>query len=266
MKSLFLLAVGLLASHTSAFAANSETKLNTPLNEASQSSVRQMALEETAIIPTENKKNSTDASGLSTGMLSLKDPHQEINLRNWKYFLTLSAQSFSPRGSTSNDLGTQFNLNDQNSTVMPAIGLGASGNISQNERMNFGWGFGAKVGYASQNSTVTLPSGYRIDDSRLNTTEISLNPYLSFNTPQVAWLDIRAGYLLGTLNYTETSSDDFAKFSRQANFQGANLGADFHVGRRWSVLLDYSYKTLTRSDAGIDIPESSLEVGTRVIW
>lgn len=266
MKSLFLLAVGVLAINARAFAANTETKLNTPLNETSQSSVRQMALEETAIIPTEQKDKPSDASGLSTGMLSLKDPHQSVSLRSWKYFMTLSAESFSPRGNTSNDLGTQFNLSNQGATLMPAFGLGASDNITHGEQMNLGWGLGARVGYASQNATVTLPSGYRIDDSRLSSTELSLNPYLSFNSPQLSWLDVNVGYLYGTLNYTQTSSDDFAKFSRQANFQGANIGADFRVNNTWSILLDYSYKTLTSSNSDINIPESSLEVGTRVIW
>lgn len=265
MKSFFLLAVGLVAVQSPAYATTSETKLNTPLSQTSESSMRQMALEETSVIPTENKDKPSDAAGTSSGMLSLKDPHQSVSLRSWKYFLTLSAQSFSPKGATTNDLGTQFNLDEQNSTVMPALGLGVSGHILRGEQLNLGWGLGGKVGYSSQNAVVTLPNGFRIDDARLNSTEMTLNPYLSFNSPALAWLDVRAGYLLGSINYTETSTNDFAKFSRQASFQGFNAGADFYIGRRWSILLDYSYKTLARS-SDIQLSESSLEVGTRVIW
>lgn len=260
MKTLLLTAAACFAFHSLAFAQEDTTSAKLP----STASVRQMAIEETSVVPSEQKAHPTDVS-VTGGMLTLKDNKPEVHLRSWDYFLGFSAQSYAPAGQATNDYGTQFNLNGTSTTVMPAIAFGFVKPAFENDNITTAWGLGAKVGYASQNAPVTMPNGYLIDDARLNTTDLSLNPFIRLSSPSLSWLEAHVGYLVGTLNYAETSTNDFAKFSRTASYQGYNVGADLRLNRNWSILVDYSYKSLNATK-DIQIQSNNLEVGTRVQW
>lgn len=261
MKTLLLSAAVCMALQSFAQAQEEDT---TSASLSSSASIRQMAIEETAIVPSEVKAHPTDVS-VTGGMLTLKENKPEVHLRSWDYFLSLSAQSFAPAGTATNDYGTRFNLNETSTTVMPALALGIVKHAYESDNLTVAWGVGGKVSYSSQNAPVTMPNGFLIDDARLNTTELGLNPFVRVGSPLISWLEVNAGYILGSLNYAETSTNDFAKFSRTASFQGYNLGADFRLSRRWSILVDYSHKSLNASN-DIDIQNNNVEVGTRVQW
>lgn len=248
------LSVFALTFSANVFAATEESTL----------SIREQATQETSVVEGKNQSKSTDAA---QGILSLNDPRMEVITRTWKYYISLSAQQFSPRGSATNDYNSTVDLDGQSKTIMPALGFGFQTRDMQLNNVRLGFGLGAQFGYASQEVNFTMPNGYRIDDVRLNTTELSAQPFITLGAASWTKMDLVLGGAYGNIGYTQTSSDRYAKFSKQASFWGASVGVDYHVNNNWTLLTKYTQKSLTsKSEDGIDVQANNIELGTKVLW
>lgn len=240
-------------------AKNTETT-STP----TELSLKQMALAETA--PVEGQQTQTSATDAQvSGMLTLKDPRPEVVTRSWTYFAGLTAQTFQAEGRVSKEGSGIFNLAESNQSIMPGLELGFMTRAFQTQALLWKFGLRGKAALSTQAYNVILASGYKIDDARLNTTLFSGGPLVSLQWGRFQWLAFTFSPQFGTVNYTQTSSNDFAKFSKQAGFEAFSYGLDFAVGKSWSVFTEWSQRTL-KDNTEIALQKDNFELGTKVTW
>jgi hypothetical protein len=225
-------------------------------------SVREAALAETKASGVASK-SATDAT--TTGMLVLKDPKPEIMGRSWQYFAGFTAQQFQPKGTVTTETAGTFDLSKNDQTFMPGLTVGVmtpEWNVS-NILISGGLRFDGSM--ATQNASVTLPSGTSVDDARLNTSMLSGGPTLALRHTKLSWLGVTFTPQWGNLNYTQSSSNDFAHFSKQASYTAMNYGLDFRLTKKWSVFTEWSQRELTGQQE-IALEKDSFELGTKVSW
>ncbi len=227
-------------------------------------SLRTEALQENLINDSQKKSIRTDAR--IEGMLSLKDPHENVQERGWLYFLQFSLQSFQPAGRAETDFHYTFDLSNNSHTAMPALFFGFENNLFKTDRMTLRWGLGARFGYTSQNAKVVFPSGYSESDARLNTLVLSAAPYVMLSLPSLPSWGFKLGGEFGTLSYTQTSSNDLATFSKQASYRAFVLGLNYSLSKAWGLTFDYSQRKLTDAQQTIAIQRDNFELGSRLIW
>ncbi|WII71297.1 hypothetical protein QJS83_12575 [Bdellovibrio sp. 22V] len=255
MKWSFLLAVTLLSAVCSA--QSSKTKIAAPAP-----TLREQALAENEI-KGEQKAVASDAQ--VSGMLTLQDPRPEIITRSWKYFAALSAQSFQAEGVTSKEGAGTFDLGKNSQTVMPALELGVMSPSLQTKALLWKLGVRAKAGFASQGTDVTLDSGFKVDDARLNSTLFSGGLLLSMQWERLAWLSLTVSPQMGSVNYTQTSANDFATFSKQAGFNSIGYGLDIALTNKWSLFTEWTQRDL-KDNKDIALQRDNFELGTKVTW
>jgi hypothetical protein len=243
--------------------AQSSSTLSTTAATA-PSSMRDMAMAE-AQVTGKQQATATDAQ-VASGYLTLKDPRPEIVGRSWKYFASLSLQSFQAEGSASNDSAETFDLGKNDSTVMPTIKLGAMTTPWATGSLNWQFGARGQASFASQETSGILESGYQVNDARLNSTLLSVGPMLALSWQRLAWLSVTFSPQWGTINYTQSSSNDLAKFSKQAGYESLNYGLDFQIGSKWSVFTEYSNRSLRDGNQQVAIQANNFELGTKVQW
>ena len=231
-------------------------------NTMDASQLKKMALAETAC---ETKEQSSATNARTEGMLSLKDPRPEIITRSWKYLFGLSLQSFQPQGTVNTDLAGTFDLGSNDSTILPALELGAMSPLLLTGPAQWRLGGVAKFAYSSQKIDLTLASGYEVDDARLNTSMLSVGPAFSVQHEALNWLALTGTWQFGDLNYTQTSSTELASFSRHASFESVGLGLQFQLTKGWAVSTEWSDRKL-RSDETIALQKNNFELGTSVTW
>ena len=227
-------------------------------------SMREQAMAE-AQVTGKQQATATDAQ-VAGGYLTLKDPRPEIVGRSWKYFASLSLQTFQTEGSISNDSAETFNLGRNDSTVMPSLKLGAltvpwtTGALI--------WQFGARgqAYFASQQTDGILESGYQVNDTRLNTTLLSVGPEIALSWEGLPRLALTFSPQWGNLNYTQSSANDLAKFSKSAGYEALHYGLDYQIGSKWSVFTEYSTRALRESNEQVAIQANNFELGTTVKW
>lgn len=225
-------------------------------------SLKEMAIAEAKYDGSE-KSSATDAQ--VSGMLTLKDPRPEIITRSWKYFAGFSLQSFQPEGFASKEGSGSFDLSKNGTTVMPGIELGVMSPALQTKAVFWKLGLRAKGGFASQGTTMKLDSGYEIDDARLNTTMFSAGPAVSLGWERLPWLSLSVSPQYGNISYTQSSSNDFATFSKSGTYESMNYGVDVMVGKKWSVFTEWSQRTL-KDNNEIALQKDNFELGTKVTW
>jgi hypothetical protein len=230
--------------------------------QAMSQTIREQALAETKIVATA-QTSATDAQ--TTGMLVLKDPRPEILTRSWQYFAGLTAQNFQAEGKATNTT-TTFDLSENGSTFMPGLTLGVMGPEWNLKSVLISVGVRGDASFASQSVTAVLPSGYEAADARLNTTLMSAGPALSLRWDGLRWLGLTFTPQFGNLNYTQTSSNDFAHFSKHASYAALNYGLDFRLTRKWSVFTEWSQRSLRDSQQEIALQKDNFEFGTKVSW
>jgi hypothetical protein len=246
-------------------AQNSQNSSTLSTNSAAApTSMREMAMA-AAQVTGKEQKVSTDAQ-VAGSYLTLKDPRPEIVGRSWKYFAGLSFQNFQAEGSASNDSAETFDLGKNDSTVMPSIKLGAMTTPWATGPMNWQFGARGQASFASQETSGVLKSGYQVDDARLNSILLSVGPVFALSWQRLAWLSFTFSPQWGTLNYTQSSSNDLAKFSKQAGYEALHYGLDFQIGTKWSVFTEYSNRTLRDGNEQVGIQANNFELGTKVQW
>jgi|GEM_PF-1664285 hypothetical protein len=244
----------------SAIAAGPNLKPTTENLDMTQ--LKKMALAETSI---EGKEQKSATNARTEGMLSLKDPRPEIITRSWQYLFGLTLQSFQPQGTVQTSLAGEFDLSNNDSTVLPAIEFGAMSPLMATGPALWRVGGKAKLAYSSQKIDVTLPSGYEVDDARLNTSMLSVGPAFSVQHERLNWLALTGTYQFGDLNYTQTSSTELANFSKHGGFESVGLGLQFQLTKGWAVSTEWSDRKL-RSDETIALQKNNFELGTSVTW
>jgi hypothetical protein len=248
---------------TSVFAAPAKKKsnkenFNPPVQEVS---LREQALNENKNSGLNQKKASEVQ--MESGVLTLKDPRPEVQTRSWNYFVGFTAQQFQPEGKGTNDFSS-FDLGENGSTLMPGIEFGALSKDFGSEDVLWNAGVRLKGSFSSQAATAVLPSGYVIDDARLNTTLLSVGPTVSVRWVRYNWLSFVFTPEFGTMNYTQTSSTDYGKFSKQSGYKSLAYALDFRVSEKWSVFTEYAQREL--NDNQLALQKDNFELGTKVTW
>ncbi|KHD87488.1 MAG: hypothetical protein OM95_14395 [Bdellovibrio sp. ArHS] len=224
--------------------------------------MREKAIQE-AQSESKNQVSASDAQ--VSGMLTLKDPRPEVVTRPWSYFAAFTGQTFQAEGNVTKEGAGTFNLANNSQTFMPGIELGVLSHPLQTKALLWKFGLRAKAGFSSQETDVQLQSGYDIDDARLNTMIFSGGPLLTLSWEQLQWLSLTVSPQFGSVNYTQSSSNDFAAFSKQAGFESWGYGLDFAFSKKWSVFTEWSQKNLKGSNE-IALQRDNFELGTKVTW
>lgn len=251
---------GLIFTTALAHAATSSS--NTTL------SLREQASAETRV-EGQLQKSATDAQlnpELASGMLSLKDPRPEIITRTWQYFAGLTVQSFTPQGEVTTESAGTFDLGKNGSTFMPGLAAGFLSPEMKTKSLLWRIGLRGNAALSSQSISVTFPTGYTVNDARLNTTLFAFGPTLSLQWDRLQWLAFTFTPQYGTVNYTQTSANDFAHFSKQTGYMGLNFGLDFQFTKQWSIFTEYSQRSLRDSHQELALQRDNFELGTKVTW
>ncbi|WP_415062740.1 hypothetical protein [Bdellovibrio sp.] len=209
------------------------------------------------------KTSATDAQ--VPGMLTLKDPRPEIITRSWRYFAGLTAQSFQPEGIAKKEGSGAFDLGKNDQTFMPGLELGVLSTPIKTKSVLWKLGLRGKAGFSSQGTSLTLDSGYQINDARLNTTLFSGGPLLTLQWEGLQSVSLTLSPQMGSVTYTQTSSNEFATFSKQSGFESMSYGLDFALGQRWSLFTEWSQRTL-KDNTEIALQKDNFELGTKVTW
>ncbi|WP_253696880.1 hypothetical protein ACLWBD_04255 [Bdellovibrio sp. HCB117] len=257
MKLSLLLALSLSASIC---AAQGKSKAQVPA--APELTMREKAIAESQ---SESKKQVSASDAQVSGMLTLKDPRPEVVTRSWSYFAAFTGQAFQAEGTVSKEGSGVFNLGNNSQTFMPGLELGVISTPLQTKALLWKFGVRAKAGFTSQETDVKLESGYEINDARLNTTVFSGGPVVAMSWDRFDWLSLTVSPQFGTVIYTQSSSNDFAAFSKQASFESWGYGLDVALSKKWSVFTEYSQKSLKGSNE-IALQRDNFELGTKVTW
>lgn len=229
--------------------------------------IQEVSLKEQALLETRQQgvpqAQATDAQ--VSGMLQLKDPRPEIITRTWLYFAGFSAQNFQAEGRAQKEGSGSFDLGNNPSTLMPGAEFGALSPLMNWQSFAFRFGARAKAQFASQGTSAVLSSGYVIDDARLNTTVLSAGPQFSMQWQGLPLLFLNVSPQFGSVNYTQTSASDFAKFSRNAGFTATSIGLDFALNSKWLLGVEWTQRNLNNSNE-IALQQDNIELGTKILW
>ncbi|MEN0058059.1 MAG: hypothetical protein AAGB31_04440 [Bdellovibrio sp.] len=225
-------------------------------------SLRDKALAE-ARVDGKTQKNASDAQ--TTGMLTLKDPRLEVQTRSWSYFAGLTGQNFQSEGVVTKTGSGSFDLGQNSTTLMPGVEVGFLTPSFQTRQVLWKFGLRFKGSFASQETSVSLDSGYQINDARLNTTLLSAGPLMSVQWTQAPRWSFTFSPQIGSLSYTQTSGNDFASFSKNGTFEAFSYGVDFTLTPRWGVFTEWTQRQL-KDSTEIALQQDNLELGTRITW
>lgn len=259
----------LLASSLNVFGASTtkKAKRSAATTQATPVSLREKALSES--IPEPASKSSakaavTDAQ-VNSSYLRLEDPRPKIITRNHKYNLGLQLTRWTPQGEAVLPAGTTMNLATTGSTVMPTVSFGFLRELHFTSQYLLNWGGAVAGAYSSQAANFTLPSGYKIEGSRLNTTIVKLLLPLQAKTADLKDLALTLTPQVGALNYTQAGVDSLANFSKQTTFTGLGLEIAYNVDPNVALTLE----TISNQELGsqnIKVQSRQINLGTQVIW
>jgi hypothetical protein len=208
---------------------------------------------------------STNAQ-VTGGMLSLKDPLPPLHTRSWDYFLRVAVQSFRPQGSGSNDLASQrFNLGEVDSTVLPSLALGFELPLWSETEWHLRWGAEGRGAYTTEKGYARFNTGYVESDAHLNTTVLSVDPYLRFGLARWSRWSVLPGMEFGSVTYTQSSNNKLATFSERSSYVGYDLGLEFALTKSAGLAFNYARRT-TAATAPARLPNDNYELGTRFSW
>ena len=229
----------------------------------SNGSLRSQALIENTISENQKKNSITDAR--VEGMLSLKDPRLDVATRKIKYTAQFTAQQFKASGKVRSDLNYNFDLDKSNTTLMPGVALGFKVPTYSSDTIKTNIALSAKASYSNQATDVVFPSGYTEPEVRLSTLLLGVNSSIGLSAQRFSWLEMNLGMEFGDLNYTQTSNNDLATFSKHANYRSWNVGFNFEVSRDWFITTNYAQRKLNANDS-LQLQSNNYELGTQILW
>lgn len=245
----FSLLISLLFGTSSVFAAPS-------------SSLKQQAMAESKI---DGLVKSTATDAQVPGMLSLKDPRLDVVTRSWNYFAALTAQPFQSQGVVQKAGSGPFTLDNNSSTLMPGLEVGILSHAFRTSHISWNLGVRFKAGMSSQKTDITLNSGYKIEDARLNSTLLSAGPLLALHWNRWSQWALTVSPQVGSLTYTQTSANDFATFSKQSDLTSVGLGLEYAFNPQWSLFSEWTQRNL-KDTREISLQKDNFELGTRITW
>lgn len=226
-------------------------------------SLREVALQESKAIGIK-QASATDAQ--VSGMLSLKDPRPEILTRRFKYMVGFYAQNFQAQGEVDTDLEQSFNLAKNSSTFMPGIEIGLLSAEMMTGPVFWSLGLKGRGSYSSQATGAQLSSGFQVDDARLNTTMLSLGPLVKAGWGRLPWLSFALMPQWGTVNFTQTSANDFAQFSKHSRYEALNYGLHLQVNPTWTLFAEWSERHLVDHSEKLALQKNNFELGAQLAW
>lgn len=224
--------------------------------------MRERALVEATYVG-KDQKLASDAQ-VESGVLRLKDPRPEALGRSWKYFAAFSAQQFQPEGTARNEFSS-FDLGRSDATWMPGLQLGFVGPALPTGPVN--WHFGARFQghFSSQATMAVMESGFVIDDARLNTTLLSVGPLVAANWSRWPWLSLTFVPEFGSATYTQTTANNFGKFSKSSGYKAFSFGLEAEVKSGWALFTAYSQRELNDQNQ-LALQKDNFELGTKILW
>jgi hypothetical protein len=251
MKFFSLLALALLTQISLAAPRATETQ-----------NIRELAVSESKNTG-KATKSATDAQ--VPGMLKLKDPRPEVINRPWNYFSFFSGQLFRASGTASRAESGSFDLNQNKTILMSAIGVGIKSKYHSLKQGVWSAGLLGRISFSSQSSPIQLASGFKVEDARLNSSIVELGPQLTYKQNDSSQLAYFFSPLFGTLNYTQTSANELATFSKNASLYSMSWGVDYSLNDEISIFTDWTQHFLNGKN-DIAIQKNNFELGTRITW
>lgn len=239
-----------------AFAA--KEKQETPI------SLKSKALQEYQQLKGKPLPISTDAS--VTGLLTLEDPRKKEITRPWNYYLGLKLQSFQASGSATNDLGEDFELSRRSESFMPGLEFGVLFKGWTYQGFKFSPLVKTTASYTNQKESVTLESGFLIEEAYLNTAIATAGIGINLSNEQLPGLQLEAAYKLGAINYTQASTNNFANFSESAEISIFQASLLYSLNEKWSVGLERQQREIVSQSNQVEITPVTYEFGTRIQW
>lgn len=200
--------------------------------------------------------HSSDAQ--MSGPIHLEDPRPQVITRKWKYLFEINLIDAIPSGQVRTDAGITYDMNSRGRFLIPELQFGIGNTLS-----TAGWwttSLGA--GFFSQSQSITLPSGFHLEDAGLSMMIVRANVVGGYILNQ-NW-DLCAGLERGQYLINQVSSNDLAQFNRKAQYWGALLGADFKLDSGGRVIGRYVVRNET-SDTQL-LPQGNLEIGMKYLW
>jgi hypothetical protein len=99
----------------------------------------------------------------------------------------------------------------------------------------------------------------------LKSTLLSAGPTVTLAWERLSWLSLNLGAQFGDLNYTQTSSNEFARFSQHAGYTAYSYGLGFQINRTWSVTTEWNQRSLN-SNQTVALQNNNFELGTQITW
>lgn len=231
----------------------------------SSAELREKAHQESKV---DNAKPMASASEAQVnGLLILQDPYREEIRRNWKWHVGLQGQKISPLGTVAIPGITTQNLAATGSTLLPSINFGFSQNLKQMDSWLWSWGVHGQAGVSSQQHELILPSGYKPENTRLNTSLLQAGPFVALKNDRLSWLSLSLGAQIGSLAYTQTSQDGAANFAETAEIWGTSLGLHFDIAQNWQLSVEsQKSQILNPEEKTISVQNESYSFGARVLW
>lgn len=228
-------------------------------------SIKEQALSEIPKSQVESQQNPVIENW---GLISVKNPFPNTEMRTWKYFLGLKLQRWQALGNV--NLQTEkLDLSQTPSNALPSLEFGTKnplGNIGTLSSKNWdvSWGLLGDFSYFSQANNFTFSSGYKTNNTKLNTFIFNAGPQLVFS--QNSWWQLLFAFQLGLVSYNQTSETDLATFAKQLYNYSFILGAEIKMTENLGLVAETSLRETITKDEGLRLPNNNLEAGMRWTW
>lgn len=227
--------------------------------------LREKAKKEAEVDVKKQMQSASDAQ--VNGVLILQDPYREEIRRSWKWYLGLEAQKITPSGFAQIPGIATESLDLAGSTTLPAINFGMTKDLTTTGSWSWAWGVDVKGGLSSQSVNLTLPSGYKPQNTRLNTSVLKAGPTVILKNTNIKNIALQLGPQIGTLAYTQTSQDGVANFAETSAILGYQIAIQYDLNQSWQIGLKNEKNQLAKpEEKTIAIQNDSYSVGARVIW
>ena len=234
--------------------------------DGAQDSSELRSLAEREIRQTGQVRTHSNDVELSSSMLRLEDPVPQVASRGWDYVLGLSLQTFKPSGMASNDLtASTFDMSRAHASPMPAASFGFRKNGITMDSWSMAWGLAGNFAYTTAKGSARFTTGYVAPDSTLSSALVSVDPSLNLRLARWSRLRLNVGGEVGSVNYTQSSSNKRAAFAEHASYYGEALALEYNFVANVSILAKYVHRKLAATSA-LGLQSDNYALGTEVTW
>jgi hypothetical protein len=235
-----------------------------------QSSVRLLAESEVlkpAGQPASKAKHSTGAlsADQSASILRLSDEYQPPKARNFQWTFGFAASQHQTKGNVNIPGVANQNLNEAKKSTMPAVSVGSLYTFKNNTFGTWQVGLEGAFGLTSQNTSVQTVGP--LVDARLNSSFVDAHTLLRWGPAQSSRWHLAAGLGYGRYTVNQTSNESLVRWSKSADYRSTLAAVDFQVSEDWVIEARNRWQSpIGNSNPELLIPNSTLELGAKVIW